>query len=110
MAFGLNITILINLVRQEKLDVSISTDEEIYRVASRIFNGIWNHDDGIRSICVFISGFSNERKKQLSIFDVSSDDYYDIKRDDKLQSVIDDIRDKYGNNVIGYGSNNNDKR
>ena len=62
-----------------------------------------------RSICVFISGFSNERKKQLSIFDVSSDDYYDIKRDDKLQSVIDDIRDKYGNNVIGYGSNNNDK-
>lgn len=98
------------LSRQEKLDVSISTDEEIYRVASRIFNGIWNHDDGIRSICVFISGFSNERKKQLSIFDVSSDDYYDIKRDDKLQSVIDDIRDKYGNNVIGYGSNNNDKR
>ena len=98
------------LSRQEKLDVSISTDDEIYRVASRIFNGIWNHDDGIRSICVFISGFSNERKKQLSIFDVSSDDYYDIKRDDKLQSVIDDIRDKYGNNVIGYGSNNNDKR
>jgi nucleotidyltransferase/DNA polymerase involved in DNA repair len=92
--------------RQEKLDVSISTDEEIYRVASRIFNGIWNHDDGIRSICVFISGFSNERKKQLSIFDVSSDDYYDIKRDDKLQSVIDDIRDKYGNNVISFNSIN----
>ena len=29
---------------------------------------------------------------------------------DKLQSVIDDIRDKYGNNVIGYGSNRKERK
>ncbi len=95
--------------KQEKLDVSISTDEEIYKAANKIFGGIWNYDDGIRSICVFISGLSNERKRQLSIFDVVSNNN-NIKNDDKLQSVIDGIRDKYGNNVIGFGSNRNDKR
>lgn len=96
--------------RQEKLDVSISTDGEIYKAANKIFGSIWNFDDGIRSICVFISGFSSERKRQLSIFDVSSNCSDDKKNDDKLQSVIDGIRDKYGDNIIGFGSNRNDKR
>lgn len=92
--------------RQEKLDFSISTDDEIYGNAIRIFDNVWNHDDGIRSICVFISGFSSERKRQLSIFDMDSC-YSDNSDDnDKLQSVIDNIRDKYGNGVIGYGGNN----
>lgn len=92
--------------RQEKLDFSISIDDEIYGNAIRIFDNVWNHDDGIRSICVFISGFSSERKRQLSIFDMDSC-YSDNSDDnDKLQSVIDNIRDKYGNGVIGYGGNN----
>lgn len=88
--------------RQEKLDFSISNDDEIYNNAIRIFNDIWNYEDGIRSVCVFVSGLSNERKKQLSIFDIDNDD---IEEDDRLQNVIDDIRDKYGDNVIGYVNN-----
>lgn len=92
--------------RQEKLDFSISTDDEIYNMAIKIFDDVWNHEDGIRSVCVFISGFSSERKRQLSIFDMDSC-YSDNSGDnDKLQSVIDSIRDKYGDGVIGYGGNN----
>lgn len=87
--------------RQEKLDVSIATDEEIYNNSIKIFNDIWNHEDGIRSICVFVSGLSSERKKQLSIFDIDIDDE---DSSDKLQVVIDDIRNKYGDRVIGYVS------
>lgn len=93
--------------RQLKLDFSISTDEEIYNNACNVFDDLWNHDSGIRSVCVFISGFSDERKKQLSLFDLPSGDDVD---NDKLQNVIDEIRDKYGNKVIGYGCDKVDRR
>ena len=92
--------------RQIKLDNSISNDEDIYNNAFNIFNSIWNHEDGIRSICVFVSGLSSERKLQLSLFD-------DITRkdedDNNLQDVIDDLRDKFGDNVIGFANNKNNK-
>ena len=87
--------------RQEKLDVSIATDEEIYNNSIKIFNDIWNHEDGIRSICVFVSGLSNERKKQLSIFDIDIDDN---DSSDKLQGVIDDIKNKYGDDIIKFAN------
>ena len=93
--------------RQLKLDFSITTDEEIYNNACNVFDDLWNHDSGIRSVCVFISGFSDERKKQLSLFDLPSDDDVD---NDKLQNVIDEIRDKYGNKVIVYGCDKVDRR
>ena len=88
--------------KQEKLDYSISTDEEIYNNAVRIFDKLWNSEDGIRSICVFVSGLSNTRKKQLSIFDVQDDDTN--LQSDKLQDVIDNMRNKYGSTIIKYGS------
>lgn len=92
--------------RQIKLDNSISNDEDIYSNAFSIFNSIWNHEDGIRSICVFVSGLSSERKLQLSLFD-------DITRkdedDNNLQDVIDDLRDKFGDNVIGFANKKNNK-
>ena len=93
--------------RQLKLDFSISADEEIYNNACNVFDDLWDHDSGIRSVCVFISGFSDERKKQLSLFDLLSGDDVD---NDKLQNVIDEIRDKYGNKVIGYGCDKVDRR
>ena len=92
--------------RQLKLDFSISTDEEIYNNACNVFDDLWDHDSGIRSVCVFISGFSDERKKQLSLFDLSSGDDFD---NDKLQNVIDEKRAKYGNKVIVYGCDKVDR-
>lgn len=87
--------------RQEKLDVSIAIDEDIYNNSIKIFNDIWNHEDGIRSICVFVSGLSSERKKQLSIFDIDIDD---DDSSDKLQGVIDDIKNKYGDDIIKFAN------
>ena len=90
--------------KQEKLDYSISTDEEIYSNAIRIFDKLWNKEDGIRSICVFISGLSSVRKKQLSLFDIENDSENKSEADEKLQAVIDDMRNKYGNDIIKYGN------
>ena len=55
---------------------------------------------------MFVSGLSSERKLQLSLFD-------DITRkdedDNNLQDVIDDLRDKFGDNVIGFANKKNNK-
>ena len=88
--------------KQEKLDFSIATDEEIYSNAVRIFDKLWNKEDGIRSICVFTSGLSSTRKKQLSLFDIDSGSKN--VNDEKLQEVIDEMRSKYGNDIIKYGN------
>lgn len=89
--------------KQEKLDISISTDEEIYENAKRVFNKLWNHDDGIRSICVFISGLSNIRKKQLSIFDLdSNNDSNEVN--EKIQELVDNLQNKYGKKVIRFAN------
>lgn len=89
--------------KQEKLNFSISTDEEIYSNAVRIFDKLWNKEDGIRSICVFTSGLSSTRKKQLSLFDMNSGSSTNDS-DEKLQEVIDEMRSKYGNDIIKYGN------
>ena len=90
--------------KQEKLDYSISTDEEIYDNAYRIFHKLWNKEDGIRGVCVFISGLSSSRKKQLSLFDIESKDSNKKEANEKLQNVIDYMRSKYGNDIIKYGN------
>ena len=88
--------------KQEKLNNSISTDEEIYDNARRIFNKVWNHDDGVRSVCVFISGLSSSKKTQLSIFDLGSNK--DEKEDEKIQKLVDDLQHKYGKNIIKFAN------
>lgn len=88
--------------KQEKMENSISTDEEIYDNAVKIFNKLWNNEDGIRSICVFVSGLSSNKNKQLSLFDISNEN--NIDDNEKLQFVIDNIRSKYGNNVIKFAN------
>ena len=91
--------------KQEKLDYSISIDDEIYNNALRVFNKLWNKEDGIRSICVFVSGLSPTRKKQLSLFDIDNHNINKVEVDEKLQDVLDNMRNKYGNDIIKYGSN-----
>ena len=72
----------------------------------QIFNELWNGEDGIRSVCVFVSGLSNERKVQLSLFDEKVEEE---EKEDKLQEVIDDIRNKFGDSVIGFANEKNNK-
>ena len=90
--------------KQEKMEFSISTDEEIYNNAISVFDKLWNREDGIRSVCVFISGLSPTRKKQLSLFDMDGNSNDKTEVNEKLQGVIDDMRSKYGNDIIKYGS------
>lgn len=88
--------------KQVKLENSISNDDDIYNMAIKIFKELWNGEDGVRAVCVFVSGLSSERRLQLSLFEENNDN--DLRKDDKLQGVIDNIRDKFGNASIGFAN------
>lgn len=95
--------------KQEKLDNSISTDDEVYDNAVRIFDKIWNKEDGVRSICVFVSGLSSTKRRQLSIFELGNSSFDgNNEMEDKLQETIDNIRDKYGKNIIKFANMKDD--
>ena len=91
----------IKVSKQIKLKNCINTDDDIYKTATSLFDLLWNGEK-VRALCVDISDFTSHNEIQLDIFN-SSDNKIMWKRDDKkLQSVVDSIRNKYGNNAIMY--------
>jgi DNA polymerase-4 len=85
--------------KQKVLDNTISNDEDIYNYAMELFRKLWNRDKTIRGLCVGVSYLSEKNDVQLSIFSSNNEKK---KENDKLQKVLDDIRDKYGSNIINY--------
>ena len=91
----------VKVSKQIKLKNCINTDDDIYKTATSLFDLLWNGEK-VRALCVDISDFTSHNEIQLDIFN-SSDNKIMWKRDDKkLQSVVDSIRNKYGNNAIMY--------
>lgn len=84
--------------KQQKLENSISSDEDIYKIATLLFNSIWT-EESIRGLCVGVADLSTTKKVQLSIFSKNNDE-----NEDKLQEAIDSIREKYGSNLITYAN------
>ena len=88
--------------KQIKLDNSIHTDLDIYYYSTLLFDKLWDREYSIRGLCVGVSDFNNCDNKQLSLFDNNIN--INKKNDDKLQEVIDNIRDKYGRDSIKYAN------
>ena len=84
--------------KQEKLENSINTDNDIYNIATNLFNKIWN-EEKIRALCVGVSELSETKITQLSIFDTNKN-----IQNDRLQETIDEIRDKFGDNILIYAN------
>ena len=84
--------------KQQKLENSISSDEDIYKIATLLFNSIWT-EESIRGLCVGVADLSTTKRIQLSIFNKNNDE-----GEDKLQEAIDSIREKYGSNLITYAN------
>lgn len=84
--------------KQQKLENSISSDEDIYKIATLLFNSIWT-EESIRGLCVGVADLSTTKRVQLSIFSKNNNEC-----EDKLQEAIDSIREKYGSNLITYAN------
>ena len=88
--------------KQITIDNGINNDKDIYKYACLLLEKLWDGENYIRSLCVGVANISYNHDKQLSLFDNNTSNKQIDLKEDKLQSAIDCIRNKYGNEMIGY--------
>jgi len=84
--------------KQIKLDDAIVSDNELYNVAVSLLKRVWN-GDAIRHIAISVSNFTLNKDRQLSLFENENIQL----TNDKWQDVIDNLRNKFGDDKIIYG-------
>ena len=83
------------------LENVIHTDSDIYKYSVILFDKLWNKEDTIRGLCVSVGNLRNNNTEQLSLFEMGNTKK-STKNEEKLQKVLDDIRNKYGSDMIMY--------
>lgn len=83
---------------QVKIATSINTTEEVYYLAKKLLNEMW-HGEPIRAMSVSLSELNDGDEIQLSMFD-----YQNKSKNEKLDQVIDQIRENFGENSIYRGA------
>jgi DNA polymerase IV len=83
------------LTRQTTLDQPVDQDEAIYAAAHTLFRQHWPQGKAVRLLGVGISGFDTSAQ-QLRL--------WDDPQDNRLQSALDAIKDRFGENVIRRGT------
>ncbi len=82
-----------NFSKQLKLNNATDITNEIYQSVEKLFESFWDGTK-IRNIGVRLSNFTNKCDRQLSLFETYNE------KDHKFQKTLDNIKDKYGNNVV----------
>jgi nucleotidyltransferase/DNA polymerase involved in DNA repair len=86
------------LTRQATRPQPTDLDDEIYETALRLFEKNWPPGRAVRLIGVGASGFETPAR-QLSLWDAGED-----QAARSLQSALDDLREKFGDDAIRRGS------
>ena len=87
--------------RQRSFEYPTNSFTTIYKMCLSIFDSLYDKESAIRSVSISISGLSNiSNVLQLSMFD----DYDEMKREEKLLSMIDKIKLAHGKNSVNRGS------
>ncbi len=79
---------------QMKLTNSTNVTEEIYKIAVQILNKGWRGEP-LRLIGIRLANFTDNNLKQISLFEEEKDIH-----NDKMQEVLDNITDKFGDGII----------
>lgn len=90
------------LTRQITADKPLNQDDEIYQLALSLFEANWQRGKPVRLLGVGVSGFG-ENAHQLGLWDTPQ-----ATENRQLQSALDDIRDKFGENAIKRGTDLDD--
>ena len=80
---------------QRKLSFPTSSTREIYALAKELFEEMYKQDTPIRLIGMRVDNLEEKEKSQISLFD-----YNDNEKREKLDKVVDDLKQKYGYNSI----------
>lgn len=83
------------LTRQVTLPQPTDQDEVIYTHAVKLFEKVWSLGKLVRLIGVGVSGFGTP--KQLGLWEAES------KENQQLQQTLDDLRDRFGDEVVRRG-------
>lgn len=86
---------------QRKLVNPTSSSNDIYKYAKEILNEMWQ-DEPIRLIGIRLEKLSKSSTRQLSIFESENK----VVEDNELNNALDDLKGKYGNNIINIASLN----
>ena len=79
---------------QTRLVNPTNVTKEIYKYACEVLEKGWKKDP-IRLIGIRLDNLTTSNEKQISLFDEKIDE-----SNDKIQEVLDNISDKYGDNII----------
>lgn len=80
---------------QGKLDFATSNTKEIYKKAKNLLNEMYKEKMPIRLVGVRVSKLASKNEIQLSLFSTK-----DNEKQEKVDKVLDDLRNKYGYNSI----------
>lgn len=84
----------ISYSHQMKITNPTNVTSEIYNYSIEILNKGWKGEP-LRLIGIRLSDFTNDNSKQISLFDTEKD-----TNNDKIQEVMDNISEKYGDGII----------
>lgn len=85
---------------QVQLNNFVDSASDIYYYACRLLDDCWK-GEAIRQMGVSVSAFGEDNEMQLSIFESRC---YEYERNSKLEYVIDQIREKYGEQAVVRGT------
>ena len=83
-----------NISAQRQLSCATNGTVEIYEAACRLMEQLWDKQTPLRQIGVRMSKVSHEPYRQYSMFDKH------YERQEKLDTAVDGIRNKYGEDAI----------
>ncbi|MBE6161513.1 MAG: DNA polymerase IV [Firmicutes bacterium] len=87
---------------QRKIKNATDSTDEIYKISMEILKEMWN-DESIRLIGIRLDDLTEEKITQISLFK-------NIENTDKLDKTLDNLKNKYGSNIISKATNVYDKK
>lgn len=88
--------------RQQQLDNPTNLTETIAETAMDIITKSWRMRDPVRMLTITAINLCDENQaQQLSLF---ADENISTEKGEKMERAIDDIREKFGDNAITFGS------
>ena len=81
--------------RQRQLATATNVTAELYRQACQVFDALWDGKTPLRQLGVQVTRLSSGTQRQYSLFDE-----HDYDRLEKLDTTVDAIREKYGEDAF----------
>ena len=89
---------------QIKLNNPVNKSSEVYEIAKKLFNELWD-ETPLRLIGVSLNQLTDTGTYQVSLFD----DVSTLDKEDDLEKIVDEIKNKYGRKSINKASLANKK-